>query len=1032
MVGRPSTLTCVKCGRLVAPAAGFCPNCGTQLGDPAFVPPTSDLETMMGTSDAAASNPGPASSLTATESPTISSTSLLTSLDSPSPIPRVPKGDGPFQVGQHIGPRYTTIRLVGIGGMGAVYQAFDHELGVVVAIKVIRPEILADPFAAADLERRFKQELLLARQVTHKNVVRIHELGEFEGIKFLTMPFIEGQELSTLIQREPHLPLERVLKIARGIATGLEAAHAAGVVHRDLKPANVMVDKRGEALIMDFGIARSTGVPNPAPTVGGAAKPASWSAAGTVAGSVVGTVHYMAPEQARAEPVDQRADIYAFGLILYDMLLRDARARHTGTALEELTSRMQSAPPAPRSINHAIPEPVDRLVTRCLQPDAAKRFQTTPELVAALNRLDDRGHLLPVLRRVSRQLVAGVVGGVLVLLGLTFWLARGPAVPVAHEPISVVIADFENRTKDVVFQGTLENAMGIALEGASFITSYTREDARRNVALIKPGALLDEAGARLLAVREGIKVVLTGSIEPTGSGYRLTVNAIDPAADKPLLTSSETASSKAEVLQVVGAMASTIRSALGDETPESVRLSAAETVTAASLEALQSYSEGQKLQINSRYEDAIAYYRRAIEHDPKFGRAYSSWAVSAFSLGRRDEAEGLYKQAFALMERMTEREKYRVYGTYYLTIARNYQQAIDNYTQLLKLYPADRAARTNLAFAYFNTLDFTRALEENRRAMDIYQGNFKLWSNQALYAMYAGDFKTAEAEATRVLDASPSSYRAYLPRAIAALDRSDAAGARDAYTHMAAVDRQGASLAAMGLADLLMYEGRFRDAETALRDAIRVDEQIKNPAAAAAKALALAAALEAQGRTKEAVAAVEQALAASRDEPILVSAARALVRLGDLPAARELTAQLDKRLQPQPRAYSKIIEGEIAGRAGKPAEAVEAFSAAVKLADLWLARFALGVAYVQADHYAEGLRELEACHNRRGEATAMFLDDVPTYRYLAVLPYWLARAQEGAFQKSAAAENYKKFLALRPTTPKDPLVVDAGRRLRSL
>ncbi len=258
MIGRPSNLTCAKCGRLVAPAAGFCPNCGTQLGDSAFAPPANDLGTMVGTSSEAASNPGPAPT-SLTEAMTISGTELGTSLDSPSPIPRVPKGDGPFQVGQHVGPRYTIIRLLGIGGMGAVYQAFDHELGVVVAIKVIRPEVMADPFAAADLERRFKQELLLARQVTHKNVVRIHELGEFEGIKFLTMPFIEGVELATLIQREPHIPLERVLKIARGIATGLEAAHAAGVVHRDLKPANVMVDKTGEALIMDFGIARSTG-----------------------------------------------------------------------------------------------------------------------------------------------------------------------------------------------------------------------------------------------------------------------------------------------------------------------------------------------------------------------------------------------------------------------------------------------------------------------------------------------------------------------------------------------------------------------------------------------------------------------------------------------------------------------------------------------------------------------------------------------------------------------------------------------------
>ncbi len=276
--------------------------------------------------------------------------------------------------------------------MGAVYQAWDAELGVVVAVKVIRPEVAADPEAAAMLERRFKQELLLARQVTHKNVVRIYDLGEIDGIKFITMPFIEGEELAATIQRQDKLPIERVIKIARGIATGLEAAHAAGVVHRDLKPANIMVDKGDEAMIMDFGIARSTGGPNPvSPDIGAAFQTSARTVGQTMVGAVVGTVQYMAPEQARAEPVDQRADIYAFGLIVYDMLLHQQRARGAGTAIAELTSRMQSPPPAPRSIDPSIPEPLDRLVAQCIQPDATKRFQTTPQLVAALNRLDNRG-----------------------------------------------------------------------------------------------------------------------------------------------------------------------------------------------------------------------------------------------------------------------------------------------------------------------------------------------------------------------------------------------------------------------------------------------------------------------------------------------------------------------------------------------------------------------------------------------------------------------------------------------------------------
>jgi tetratricopeptide (TPR) repeat protein len=568
--------------------------------------------------------------------------------------------------------------------------------------------------------------------------------------------------------------------------------------------------------------------------------------------------------------------------------------------------------------------------------------------------------------------------------------------------------------------------------GASFITNYRREEARNAIRQIKPDATLDEAGARLLSAREGIKIVLTGSIERAGSGYSITASAIDPAVNTRLVSVTERAATKDDVLSTVASLASEIREGLGDETPESARLSAAETVTAASIEALQSYTKGQDLLISSKYDESIPFYRRAIELDPKFGRAYASLAVSANSLGRRDEAEALYKQAFALMDRMTEREKYRTYGTYYLTIAGNYEQAIDNYSTLLKLYPADRAARTNLAYAYFSTLNFARALEENRRAMDIYQGSYKLWSNHALYAMYASDFKTAETEAARVLEQSPTAYRAHLPRAMAALSRSDLPAARQAYSQMAAVDKPGASLATMGLADVLMHERAFPAAADVLRKGIDADDEAKYPSAAAGKGVALAEALEAQGQGKAAAAAIERALKTSRGLPTLVGAARMDVRLGNIAAAQDLVAELDKRLQPQPRSYAKIIEGEIAARGRKPAEAIEAFGAAVKLADLWLARFALGVAYVQADHWAEGLRELEACEKRRGEATALFLDDVPTFRYLTPLPYWLARAQEGLGQTPAAAENYKKFLALAPAASRDPLVLDARRRLQLL
>ena len=268
------------------------------------------------------------------------------------PLTAGPGGDnGPLAAGQAFGTRYYIIRILGMGGMGAVYHAWDNELGVAVAIKIIRPEIMADPTTAAEVERRFKRELLLARQVTHKNVVRIHDLGEIKGIKYITMSFVNGIDLASLIKGEGTLKVPTVMRLARSIVSGLVAAHAAGVVHRDLKPANIMLGADGEALIMDFGIARSSGIADAAMTVA-AGLPAHlrMAATGAVTGvteqGVVGTVEYMAPEQARARPVDQRADIYSFGLILYDLLAGRVRRTSGESPIAELKSRMER-PPAP-------------------------------------------------------------------------------------------------------------------------------------------------------------------------------------------------------------------------------------------------------------------------------------------------------------------------------------------------------------------------------------------------------------------------------------------------------------------------------------------------------------------------------------------------------------------------------------------------------------------------------------------------------------------------------------------------------------
>jgi eukaryotic-like serine/threonine-protein kinase len=198
-------------------------------------------------------------------------------------------------------------------------------------------------------------------------VVRIHDLGEVDGIKYITMPYIEGRDLSAVLRESGKLPVSKAVAIARQIAAGLQTAHEVGVVHRDLKPANIMIDD-DRAVIMDFGIARSTS--NDAETM---------LAGGTIAGAVIGTLEYMAPEQGRGEVVDHRADIYAFGLIFYDMLV-GRRQAGAGTIVSELMKRMQSAPPSPRTIDPTIPEALDQVISRCVQPDAAARYQSSAEL----------------------------------------------------------------------------------------------------------------------------------------------------------------------------------------------------------------------------------------------------------------------------------------------------------------------------------------------------------------------------------------------------------------------------------------------------------------------------------------------------------------------------------------------------------------------------------------------------------------------------------------------------------------------------
>ncbi|MBA2304968.1 MAG: protein kinase [Acidobacteria bacterium] len=959
-------------------------------------------------------------------------------------LPRPPRGSQStgklVAPGEPFGTRYHIIRVLGSGGMGVVYQAWDAELGVTVALKVIRPEVTSDPYTAREVERRFKRELLLAREVTHNNVVRIHDLGEINGIKYITMSYVDGRDLATILNSEQRLTVSRTLQIVRDVVSGLRAAHEAGVVHRDLKPANIMIDAHDEARIMDFGIARSTshatvdekGESDPTGRLAELRRQAAVLSNQTMEGAIVGTIEYMAPEQAKGKPVDQRADVYALGLILYDMLGGLGRASRSESAISELTGRMQQPPGSIREINPDVPEALAKVIARCLEPDENARYATTKDLEADLQRLDSEGNLLPVLRRVTSRQLAAVALLVLSLLGGTWWAARGPDPVVELPPTSVLITDFENRAGDAVFEGSIEQALGTALEAASFITVYPRRQAQRIAAQLGAGADIDEATARLISRREGIKVVVTGTVESTGSGYRVTATALDPAlegqADQSLATATADAVNKDGVLRAIASVAADLRADLGDTTPESARLAAAETFTAGSLEAMRAYVRGQELNRTGKPREALVALEEAVKLDPKFGMAYVQMASSYTNLKMEDRAKANYEEAFKHLDRMTEREKYRTRGVYFFGVVRNYKEAIKTYEKLVELYPADNTGYANLALAHIYDRNIPKAIEMGRKAIEIYPRDVLQRTNYATYSMYGGDFQTAVTEAQRVLKENPAYEWANLTLAISTLAQGDESGARAAYTQLAGVSALGASLADMGQADLEMYYGRYGRALEILKEGIARDEKEKDSSSLGLKLVAMAEAHLARGDKNAAAGAAERATRVSDHEAVLVPAAHVLIQVGKTDRAMELARGLEQMIPPHIRSYARVIKGDILLHERRIPQAIDELQAAETLHDSWVVHTLLGQAYQAAAQYPEAVAEWELCVKRRGEAADAFIADTSSMRYLPAAYYWLGRAQESLGVTAGAAESYRKYIEIRNDAEGDPLVGDARKR----
>jgi len=596
------------------------------------------------------------------------------------------------------------------------------------------------------------------------------------------------------------------------------------------------------------------------------------------------------------------------------------------------------------------------------------------------------------------------------------------------EPLSVLIADFDNKTGDELFDGTLEQALQIGIESAPFITGYRRDAALRVASSMQSAAtVLDEATARLVSVREGVKLVMAGGIEEKNGKYTLYVRVVDPKGGEVLTSVDVDAKSKLDVLAAVGTLAGDLREELGDESLDRDKLVASETFTARNLEAAKAYAKAQSLQYNGKYEEAMQFYQDALEQDPNFGRAYSGLALSASSLGRVDEASELWAKALENLDTMTERERLRTLGLYYSRVTHNRDKSIESYRTLVEKFPADDAAHNGLAIQYFYSLDFASALEAGGALLDIYPSSVMGRSNYALYAMYASDFETAVAEAEKVREIDPTYFKAWLPVATKALADGDIDAAQQSYENMSQTGGRGELTGLLGLADTAIYSGDYATGRSYLEQSIAKAETAGSQYYQSTSYIALAEAYLLEENAPSALESLRTAADFSNGLSRRVPSALMYLTTGNTADAEGLADELGKSLQPQSRAYARLIEGLIALSKGETVEAINLISSGVRLADLWLLRYYLGKAYFEAGHFAEALDEFMMCASRRGEATAIYLDDLPTYRYMATLPYWLARAQQELGMQEAAVDNYTAFLTLRPSG--GPLADDARERL---
>jgi len=920
-------------------------------------------------------------------------------------------------IGQNIS-HYRVVEKLGGGGMGVVYKAEDTKLHRFVALKFLPDEFTPDAQALS----RFDREAQAASALNHPNICTIYEIGEHNGQPFIAMEFMEGTTLKYRISRKP-LPLEEVLELGIKIADALGAAHAKGIVHRDIKPANIFVTERGDAKILDFGLAKLA-------PAGGAA---SLSAMPTVSeleqltrpGTAIGTISYMSPEQVRGEELDARTDLFSFGVVLYEMVtgVLPFRGETSGLIAEAILNRR---PVAPVRLNPDLSPKLEEFINKALEKDRKLRHQNAVDMRTDLQRLkrDTESHRLPAATSAAdgagRKLGSGwkvLVPAALLVAALAagtyFYFHRTPELT---DKDTIVLADFINTTSDPVFDGTLRQGLAIQLEQSPFLKIMDDEQVQQDLRLMSlpAGGRITNQIAHDICVREGVAATIDGSIESLGKDYVITLQAITCQGGATLAREQIQAGDKEHVLSALGSAATAMRAKLGESLHSVQKLNRPlEQATTPSLEALQSYTAGYSEMGEGQFLAAVPSFERAIALDANFAMAYFMLGVAFDNAGDIERSRGYTQKAFGLTDRVSEFERDLIAATYYSYDGQS-DKAIDAYRLGVQNYPRFWGFHNSLSAEYIDLGQFEEGLKEGQESSRL-QANVEppyrrqLDANMCLDRL-AEAKQLAEKLRTQGLGGARIHQR-FLE--IAYVEGDDAAAAREIQwfagkpAEYLSFGLQAANQNALGQrrASSRLYQ---RAAETALRHGLR------NAAAEFEEADARADALSGNCQ------AVRR----------LGRPALALAMCGDAAQAEEL-AGVTSKLFPNGTLWNAVqlpaIRAAIALIRDQPAKAVELLASASPYERAYPeAVYLRGLAYLSLRDGAEAAAEFEKILNHKGANWGNAWQHPYWGQFYSVSYLGLARGSMLAGDPARAAKAYQDFLTLwKDADPDTPILKQA-------